>query len=466
MDHEVDAFRREPVAGREVVPNLLDESPPVVGHVAAATADQVELLVGVGDFPVSLAVLQTDFLHEPEPRQEGERAIDAGDVEAGHRLGDALVDLFGREVTLGLTQRLPHETTLWGQPVALVAEEMGDVHIPHRTLRCMVRIETAATLDQGLLDEVEALLDTVHDAEGAHPLGERKRMQLTAGARGWTGVLAREGDRLVGYGHLRWRNPSQVAAPDTPGRPAATVEVAVHPERSDPGAVTETLLAEVRAVVGRAGGGLLHVWAHRVQQPGHTNVAEAGFSLDRVLAVMSRDLAERPKVPEPPEGVALRSYRPDRDDEQLLRVNNLAFAGHPEQGSWDTTTLAERRALGWFDPAGVVLAWRGTELLGFHWTKRHAPGSGEASLVTAGQETPVGEVYILAVHPDAQGLGLGRLLLSAGLAHLHDRGCRVAMLYADTADENATALYQSSGFEARHYEVCYADRVPAAPVSD
>lgn len=322
-----------------------------------------------------------------------------------------------------------------------------------------MRITIATTLDQPLRHELEKLLAVVEEAEGAHPLGERKRIQLAADAPNWTGVLARaDSGELIGYAHVRW-GPADPPSTDTGVRPRATVETAVHPGHDDPVGLTKKLLAEARTAVARAGGGLVHVWAHRVIDPAATTIAHTDFAVDRVLAVMTRDLPRRPEVPEPPERVQLRSYHPGPDDTELLRVNNAAFAGHPEQGDWDADTLAQRRALEWFDPEGVVLAWRDGELLGFHWTKRHPPGAGDAPRATNDEEAPVGEIYVLAVHPEAQGLGLGRLLLAAGLAHLHDRGCRVALLYADTAQTGPMGLYESEGFTTRHYEVCYADRI-------
>lgn len=459
-DDQVDVLGGEAVAAGEVVANLLDEGAAVVGHLPAAPADEMELLVGVGHLPVAFAVLEPDLFGEAELRQQREGAVDAGDVEAGDGLSDPLVDLLDGEVALGLPKRLPHQAPLRRQPVALVTEAVGDIHRLHRTLRCIMRITTATSLDQPLLHELEKLLAVVEEAEGAHPLGERKRIQLAADARDWTGVLARtDSGELIGYAHLRWR-PAEPAATDTGTRPRATVETAVHPGHDDPDGLTKTLLDEARTAVARAGGGLMHAWAHRVTDPEATTIADAGFTVDRVLAVMTCDLPQRPEVPEPPEGVHLRSYRPGPDDAELLRVNNAAFAGHPEQGDWDADTLAQRRALDWFDPEGVLLAWRDDELLGFHWTKRHAPHTGDAPRVTSDEEAAVGELYVLAVHPDAQGLGLGRLLLTAGLAHLYDRGCRAALLYADTAQTGPMGLYASAGFTTRHYEVCYAERTP------
>ena len=112
-------------------------------------------------------------------------------------------------------------------------------------------------------------------------------------------------------------------------------------------------------------------------------------------------------------------FRPGRDEEAWLRVNARAFDWHPEQGRMTAADLELREAEPWFDPAGFLMAWRGDPdaggtLLGSHWTKVHPAGD-------AGPE-PVGEVYVLGIDPDAQGLRLGGALTDLGLAHLRGTG--------------------------------------------
>jgi mycothiol synthase len=309
-----------------------------------------------------------------------------------------------------------------------------------------LRIELRSRLDERVLGEVLDLIEAATAIEGHRPVGEHKHSHLRVGAEGWVGILAYEEDRLVGYAHTRWNPPG--------AHPRLAVEVVVHPERYDSD-VARTLLLETRGVLGRAGGGAMWLWVHRVEDPATTLAARMGLAVQRELAFMARELAERPEVPEAPEGVELRAYRPEADADDLLAVNNAAFADHPENGGWDADELAERTGRDWFDPAGLILAWRGEELLGFHWTKWHSHDSDEHPA-----HEPVGEVYVLGIAPSAQGLGLGRLLLRAGLAHLHDRGCRRAMLYVDASSTGAVALYRSEGFAAEYREVCYEELVP------
>ncbi|CAN5342354.1 mycothiol synthase [soil metagenome] len=308
----------------------------------------------------------------------------------------------------------------------------------------MPEVVSLATLDQRRLGEVRALLDETGRADGRPPLAEPKHAQLRAGAGGWSGVLAYDGARLIGYAHVRWGPPG--------AGPRVQAEVVVHPDHRGDG-LAGRLADGVRRTLAGEGGGVLYLWARRVADPSATFAARLGMSVQRRLAFMARPLDAVPPAPRLPGGVALRTHRPGPDDAELLRVNNAAFAGHPENGGWGPEELRRRRALPWFDPAGLLLAWRGDGLVGFHWTK------------VAGDSEPTGEVYVLAVDPSARRLGLGRALLRAGLRHLHAQGCRRVVLYVDLADRPAVELYDAEGFTTRQVDVCYEQRVEPAVAS-
>ncbi|MGZ6897912.1 MAG: mycothiol synthase [Acidimicrobiia bacterium] len=152
-----------------------------------------------------------------------------------------------------------------------------------------------------------------------------------------------------------------------------------------------------------------------------------------------------------PAGVALAPFRVGVDDAAWLRVNNRAFANHPDQGGWIEEILRRRIAEPWFDPAGFLLAWRGDQLLGFCWTKVH-DGS-----------DPVGEIFVIGVDPDAQGTGLGRALVLAGLDDLaRRRGCRTGLLYVAADNVAALGLYQALGFTITRTDTALGLERPAA----
>ena len=203
-----------------------------------------------------------------------------------------------------------------------------------------------------------------------------------------------------------------------------------------------------------SGSRTLSVWAHGDLPEATALAARRGYRRARVLLQLRRDLAGVDPDPRPalPEGVRVQPFRPGRDEDAWLRLNARAFATHPEQGRWTADDLRLRQLEPWFEPAGFLLAWRGDPddggvLLGAHWTKVHPPGDVE--------DRPVGEVYVLGVDPEAQGLRLGRALTDLGLAHLRSRGLGEVLLYVEEANAAAVRLYQSRGFRRHSADVSW-----------
>jgi mycothiol synthase len=274
--------------------------------------------------------------------------------------------------------------------------------------------------------EVLALLRAASAADGVRPLSEEAELRLQhGGPPGGRDLVVRDGGRLAGYARLD----------------DGAAEGVVHPDHRRRGVGTALL----RQLLDAAGDRPLSVWAHG-DLPGSAELlAPHGFERARVLVQMRRDLAGVDPDPRPqlPDDVRVVPFRPGRDEDAWLRVNAAAFAHHPEQGRMTLEDLRLREAEPWFDPGGFLMAWRGDpdtdgELLGFHWTKVHPAGD-------VGPE-PVGEVYVLGVAPEAQGLRLGRALTDLGLAHLRSRGLAEVLLYVEDDNAAAVHLYEGRGF--------------------
>jgi mycothiol synthase len=153
----------------------------------------------------------------------------------------------------------------------------------------------------------------------------------------------------------------------------------------------------------------------------------------RTLQLLSLQLPV-PEVAVPADSL-LRTFIPGHDEGDWLAQNNAAFADHPEQGTWLLDDLAERIREPWFDPSGFLLLEIDGHIAASCWTKVHEL-----------HPDRFGEIYVISVDPRFQGHGLGRVMLSQGLASLRRRGVQRATLFVDADNESAQRLYRNFGF--------------------
>jgi mycothiol synthase len=274
--------------------------------------------------------------------------------------------------------------------------------------------------------EVRRIADDAQQHDGRESLNEAA--VLTLRNRGLeTGMLFLDGE--AGFAYLHGLSGG--------GRPE--LDLVVAPEARGRGVGTALARAALDAVDGIP----VTAWSHGNHPAAAALASRLGLEAVRELWLMRRPAAEPPATPVP-DGFTVRTFEPGVDDEAFLAVNAAAFASHPEQGSLDRRGLDERKAEPWFDPAGFLVAERRDRpgLVGFHWTKVHPDG--------------VGEVYVIGVDPGAQGSGIGRALLAAGLRHLVD--APEVVLYVEAANTGAVRLYESYGFThaPRDTDVLYA----------
>lgn len=300
-----------------------------------------------------------------------------------------------------------------------------------------VAIEVRHRLDDPTVPAVLALVDAARAADGVHALSEHVRLHLRYGGDEQTrNVLARSGDgTIVGYAHLDVTDEVE----------GASAEVVVHPDHRRRGVAR----ALVQRMLAESPDGRLRLWAHGGHPDAAALAGALGFRRVRSLWQMRRSLDAALPAPAVPDGVEVREFRPAQDPAPWLELNAAAFAGHPEQGGWSPADLQRRLHEPWFDPRGFFVALRGERMVGFHWTKVH----GDAAV--HGHQA-IGEVYVLGIHPDERGSGLGRALTLVGLAHLRDRGLAEAMLYVDESNTAAVRLYAGLGFSRWDTDVMYA----------
>lgn len=269
------------------------------------------------------------------------------------------------------------------------------------------------------VDRIRRLAAIVAEADGENPLNEDALLALREAAQPVFDrpvvrhcLMERDG-AMVGYAQANLRHGS--------------AQLVVHPEHRRR-RVGSNLLRNV---------GDLAVWAFGDLPAAQGFAAHHRLSERRRLLVMERPLVA-------PSGAGFDGVRPfdlGTDADQLLALNAAAFDWHPEQRHFSRADLDARMAEPWFDPAGFLVSADADGLTGFHWTKRHPDGKGE--------------VYILATDPRAQGTGLGRRLLAAGLEHLAATGSTTVHLYVEASNVRAVELYERAGFAVVHRDVLY-----------
>jgi mycothiol synthase len=302
-----------------------------------------------------------------------------------------------------------------------------------------VRIEVKRQMGSGDIAAVSGLLDNAARHDDHPALGDHQWVDLVHGGRqGFAGLVAWETghDHPTGYAQV------------TKGPETWALEYVVDPHhRDDQRTVARAILKAALGLVAQEGGGHVHMWVPRAVESDDELARSFGLERGRELLQMRRPL------PLPPEekGVGTRPFVPGRDEEPWLEVNNRAFSWHLEQGGWDVQTLRDREGEAWFDPAGFLLHERDGRLAGFCWTKIHAD-----------RNPPLGEIYVIAVDPDFQGLHLGRALVVSGLRYLEGRGLQTGMLYVDGGNTPAVGLYKDMGFTVDHTDQAYVGDVAPA----
>jgi mycothiol synthase len=164
-----------------------------------------------------------------------------------------------------------------------------------------------------------------------------------------------------------------------------------------------------------------------------------GFDASRTQHLMLRPANAQPLIAPPVAGVRIRSLR-NGEEASLLAALNSAWAA-----TWNFRSItAAALAQDLHDQRdGMLVAVDeanddsiiGTAHTVFNPAANNPDGA------------PYAWISNLTTDPAWRGKGLGRALLAAGLAHLHERGGQSAALAVDGGNPAPLNLYRSTGFE-------------------
>lgn len=286
-----------------------------------------------------------------------------------------------------------------------------------------LKIQVHHSLDEINFELIQKLLNACADVDGVNPFSEHAMLHLQH-------RLEREvkhyeifdGPHLAGYAHIDLRD--QVYGP--------SIEIAVSPAYRRHG-VGKHLLEKIISDFPQR---KIRLWAHGLNTGAASLASSCGFKKVRTLWQMRRSLMTPISKPVFPTELTISKFDIDSHLGGWLAANKLAFANHPEQGSWTETSLRLRMKEEWFDGDGFQVVQNGDEIVAYVWTK----------VDSTNRAAKLGEIYIVGVIPQWQNRGLGKALTLSALNQLRYENLSSALLYVDESNQPAIKLYEDLGF--------------------
>lgn len=155
------------------------------------------------------------------------------------------------------------------------------------------------------------------------------------------------------------------------------------------------------------------------------------------------------RTPEWPDGCIVTPFDGStRDLAEWSDAYNRAFADNWRAVVTSPERVARIAARPGFRRDGLALARRDDQCVGYC-----------ACLL----REDAGEVAVLAVVPEARGIGLGRALLRWGIGFLRARAPQRVTLHVDGANDTALRLYRSEGFAVARERRIWSSRLSGTP---
>lgn len=260
------------------------------------------------------------------------------------------------------------------------------------------------------------LNDEVATTDGAPPFNDQALID------------ARRGTRVM------LESPAGIALVTNAADADPEAELAIRPDhrRQGEGSALAQRVRDHFAALGTDG---FKAWAHG-DHPGAAAIAERmGMRKSRELLQLRASVPADAQVPGD-----VRAFTA-ADAEAWVLANAQAFASHPEQGKLTLDDLADRRAEDWHSDDNLLLHESDGAIDAFTWLK---------------PQGDVIELYAVGVVPDAQGRGLGSLMMQATFGRMRELGGETAHLYVEGDNTPALELYRKGGFTRWAIDVQYS----------
>ena len=183
----------------------------------------------------------------------------------------------------------------------------------------------------------------------------------------------------------------------------------------------------------------LHVEAGITHSDTQHLLSRHGMKVVRSLWKMRWEGDEVPEV-RLPSGFSVRPLVAGQDEQTLTELQNVAFE---ENWGFSPNTVEQivvRVANNRGGPEGIILITEdgiteGGKPAAYNWTMFYPD-----------DESPSGVIAMTGVHPDYRGRGIGRAVVTVGIANLVERGASFVDLEVDADNTPARELYLNLGF--------------------
>ncbi|WP_342429620.1 GNAT family N-acetyltransferase [Neobacillus sp. FSL H8-0543] len=173
-------------------------------------------------------------------------------------------------------------------------------------------------------------------------------------------------------------------------------------------------------------------------------IEKSDFSIERYSFILVREDVDVPEW-SLPKDYSVRAFRPGEDEEIWSEVRNAGFATLRGSETPKTPEMVEKLVLSNdYIPGGMQIL--------FHLEKPVGVVRGAKDEY---ENAPIMDIGPLAIIPEYQGKGLGRLLLRAALQFAKEKSYNRSILSVNGENERAKSLYLQEGFQEVEGFVCY-----------
>ncbi len=230
-------------------------------------------------------------------------------------------------------------------------------------------------------------------------------------------------DQLMGYAEIRPYHP-----------PLFSLQLYLAPTSPFP-ALGQRLLAALKASL--APGNQLMAQVSGKNSRNQQIFEAAGFARGLTFLTMEIEMAEAPPIPVWPEGIVVRPFQPNQDEQVTYATDEAASRDKGYSNPLSFTAWAKRMSLNTerFDLSLWFLACHGKEVVG-------------VALNFFLPEQNCGLIDHLGVQREWRGQGIGLALLQHSFATFFARGVQMVQLSVDSGSlTNAPRLYEKAGMK-------------------